>query len=435
MSEARNRFKKIMFALADEAVAFAQELVRIDSSNPPGDTRAMAECCRARLAACSVEAQIVSGKEPVANVIARIKGGRQGPRLAFNGHLDTGAVPEPDRWTVPPFGGLIREGRLYGKGVADMKAGVAAMTMACVALARVSAELSGEAILCLVGDEGSGATWGTRYLLDEFPETAGDALLSADVGSTGVARFGEKGYQWIELTAKGRSAGGAHPHLGVNAADLLMEAVRRIQFLCSSWRANVPEDVRASILAAAARSEALAGAGETTSMLGVTANLGMISAGTRPNLVPASGRAVLDIRFPPGISCRDVIKRCGAAVADLPGVHCTALDGADPNWTSPDADIVKALMNCSEEISGSRPALSLRLGFSDARIYRERKTPAVVLGVTPFNANAPDEYAEVNEIRRLFAIHALTAFDFLSGSPVKDQAARRLSTAASARDF
>jgi acetylornithine deacetylase/succinyl-diaminopimelate desuccinylase-like protein len=413
MPEARDAFHRLAESLCEETLSFCRELVRTDSRNPPGDTRAIAALCAEKLAGNGIDTEVLTGREPIANLVARVRGAGLGRRLAFNGHLDTGTVPEPEAWTVDPFGGTLSDGRLYGRGVSDMKAGVAAMTMTLVALGRMREAFRGEAILALVGDEGSGGRWGTHYVLDQVPEATGDALLSADVGSTSVARFGEKGYQWIELKARGRSAGGAHPHLGRNAAELVIEAVRRVQAVCAAYPATIPRDVRFRILEASARSEALAGEGETAAMLAVTANLGVLDAGTRPNLVPAEARAVLDLRFPPGVGRRALLEACTAALGGLDGVDLFALDGSDPSWSSPDDDLIVTLRRCAGEVLGTVPALSLRLGFSDTRIYRERGVPAVVLGATPQNGNAADEWVEEQEIRRLFLCHATTAFDYL----------------------
>jgi acetylornithine deacetylase/succinyl-diaminopimelate desuccinylase-like protein len=404
-------------ALGDEVVVLCQELARIDTTNPPGDTRRAAELCAERLRAAGVSTTVLIGRPPVANVVARLPGAAPGRRLAFNGHLDTGTVPQPGEWSVDPFGGECRGNRLYGKGVCDMKGGIAAMTMAVVALARMRESFAGEIVLSLVGDEGSGAHWGTHYVLDQVPDALGDALLSADVGSPAVARFGEKGYQWIELRARGRSAGGAHPYLGRNAADQLIEAVRRIEVACATWQVEVPPEVVTHVLAARERSERLAGFGETQAMLSVTANLGMISSGTRPNLVPAEASAVFDIRFPPGVTRSDVIARCKAALGGVDDVELVVVgEGADPSWSAPDAPLLRSLRYGAGAVLGTEPALSLRLGFSDTRIYRERGVPAVVLGATPHNANAPDEWINTEELRDLFACHALTALHYLGGA-------------------
>src|SRR5690606_29044892 len=110
-------------------------LVRCDSSNSPGDTRAAAEVIGRFLASRdAIELRMIAPDPIRVNVVAILRGGRPGPRLVLNSHLDIGPVPEPEAWSVPPFGGIVQEGRIYGRGVTDMKAGVAAQVVALAAL-------------------------------------------------------------------------------------------------------------------------------------------------------------------------------------------------------------------------------------------------------------------------------------------------------------
>jgi succinyl-diaminopimelate desuccinylase len=191
-----------------EVIQLCSRLAATDSQNPLGDTTRIAEVCMDFLRGIpGVETRAVIGRAPIANVLARLKGQRPGRRLVFNGHLDTGMVPDPERWTVPPFGGTVRNDRIYGRGVADMKAGLAAQMGGLAVLAEIRSELAGEVVLTLVADEGSGAQWGTLFLLDQCPEAHGEAMISGDVGSPLVAHFGEKGFLWLDIVAEGQSAG------------------------------------------------------------------------------------------------------------------------------------------------------------------------------------------------------------------------------------
>jgi acetylornithine deacetylase/succinyl-diaminopimelate desuccinylase-like protein len=398
----------------DELIALCARLAATDSRNPPGDTRAIAAVCASFLAGVpSIELREVIGKPSIVNLVAIARGAGPGRRLVFNGHLDTGIVPDPASWTVPPFGGVVLDGRIYGRGVSDMKAGVAADLMTLAVLAEWRRDWAGEAVLTLVGDEGSGATWGTRYLLEHVPEVTGDALLSGDVGSPRLARCGEKGYLWLEIEATGKSAGGAHAHLGLNAIGRLVEALARLRALADE-PAVIPEEVRAALAAAAPVSEALGAAGEADALTRVTVNVGTIAGGEAVNLVPARAQARLDIRFPPGVKQACILDRAEALLRGLAGISCRVIDGSDPTWTDPGGEFARMVTEAGASVLGRPPAMTLRCGFSDARLYRQRGIPAIVLGATARNGNAADEHVGADDLMAVFAIHALTAFEFLT---------------------
>jgi acetylornithine deacetylase/succinyl-diaminopimelate desuccinylase-like protein len=294
-----------------------------------------------------------------------------------------------------------------------MKAGVAADLMTLAVLAEWRRDWAGEAVLTLVGDEGSGAVWGTRYLLEHVPEAIGDAMLSGDVGSPCLARCGEKGYLWLEIEAVGKSAGGAHGHLGLNAIDRLVEALARLRALADE-PAVIPEEVCAALAAAAPVSEALGATGEADALKRITVNVGTIAGGEAVNLVPARAQARLDIRFPPGTRQADILDRTEALLCGLAGISCRVIDGSDPTWTDPGGEFARAVAEAGASVLGRPPAMTLRCGFSDARLYRQRGIPAIVLGATARNGNAADEHVEADDLMAVFSIHALAAFEFLT---------------------
>ena len=168
----------------------ARLAARIDSQNPPGDTTAIVEAIEAVLdTAAGIEHRRVVGREPAVNLVARVRGAGPGRRLVLNGHLDTFPIGEA-RWSHPPLGAVLEDGRIYGRGACDMKAGVAALVLAFVTLAEFRDAWDGELVLTLVGDEETGGRWGTQYLLANVEEAVGDAMLNADTGSPRVVRIG-----------------------------------------------------------------------------------------------------------------------------------------------------------------------------------------------------------------------------------------------------
>jgi acetylornithine deacetylase/succinyl-diaminopimelate desuccinylase-like protein len=412
----RTAFAAEAAARAPEVVALTRRLMAVASPNPPGDVRACAAEAAAILREIAPGATVTlhETSPEVTNLVARIAGAGPGRTLAFNGHLDTYPVNEALPWTVDPLRGEVRDGRLYGRGAADMKGGMAASMLAFALLARHRGAWRGEALLTLAGDEESMGPLGTKWLLDNTPglATAG-AVIIGDAGSPRVLRFGEKGFLWIEVEAAGTAAHGAHVHLGENAIDRLRAALDAVSAL-RGLAVDAPPSVTAAIAASRAISEPLAGAGEARVLGAVTVNIGQVEGGTAPNLVPASARAACDIRLPVGVTCAQAEAALAAGLDALPGIAWRVLRRFEPNHTDPAADIVRLAHAAAEEVLGAAVAVNMRVGGSDARWFRMAGLPTVVYGPTPHNMGGADEWADIAELEAVARVHALAAFDFLA---------------------
>ncbi|MCA1398780.1 M20/M25/M40 family metallo-hydrolase [Bradyrhizobium sp. BRP56] len=396
-----------------QVVELAMRLIGVPSPNPDGDTRAVAalaaDLLRAHVPGVAVE--LHPGTAEIVNVVARIKGHAPGRRIVFNGHLDTYPLGERMSWSVNPDGEVVG-GRLYGRGAADMKGGIAASMAAMAALAEQREAWAGEVVLTLAGDEESMGPYGTKYLLDQVSHASGDAVIIGDAGSPMVLRFGEKGFLWIEIEAEGNAAHGAHVHLGINAIDRLREALDRVSKL-RSLAVVMPVNVADAIRRARPVSEPLCGAGEADVLSSVTVNIGTVSGGSSPNLVPSQARAAIDLRLPVGVTSEAVLALL-REVLDLPGITWRVLRCFEPNHTGPGDEIVTRCATAATDIIGRAPAINMRVGGSDARWFRMAGIPTVVYGPTPHNMGAPDEYADIAELATVSRVHALTAFDMLT---------------------
>lgn len=400
-------------AAREELVETTVALVRCRSETPPSDTRGTAALAQAFLAAVP-GATVTShpSEPPVMNLVARIAGASPGPRLVLSGHLDTYPAGDPAGWRVDPFGGDVADGRIYGRGAADMKGGIACILTTFRLLAAVRDRWSGELVVALAGDEESMGELGTQVLIDTVPEVRGDAVMIPDVGSPDVIRVGEKGMVWLEVEAEGTAAHGAHVHRGVNAADRLIAALARIGEL-RDLPVDRPPAVARTVAAAFCVSEPLGGPGESETLSRVTVNLGRIDAGTSPNLVPETARAALDIRLPQGVTVADVERALHERLDPLPGIGWRATRRYEPSWTDPDETIVRCTAAAAAAVLNRRVVVNDRVGASDARLFRRAGMPTVVCGLTPRGLGGPDEYLVIDELVTLTEIYALAAFAFL----------------------
>lgn len=394
-------------------VEMTRQLVRADSQTPPSDTRRAAEIAMGFLSDLpGIDITWHPSVPPVMNAVARLSGGLPGPRVVLSGHLDTYPIGDPQRWTVDPLGAELRDGRLYGRGSADMKGGIAALLFVMRTFATLGRPFPGELVLALAGDEESMGELGTQRLIETVPTVFGDAVIVADVGSPAVVRCGEKGMIWIDLTARGRSAHGAHVHQGDNAIDALLACLAGLKAL-EGMPITLPDVVARTMAAAEELSEPLGGAGERAVMSRITVNVGRIEGGLSANLVADRASAQLDIRLPLGATVAQVEAGIERILAGHPNVRHEVTRRYEPTWTDPGHAIVTACLSGAADVLRRPVCANMRVGASDARLWRRAGIPTVVCGLTPHNLGAPDEFLEVAELPDLAAILLLTSARYL----------------------
>lgn len=239
MSDPRERVLRAVEELAEELVDFAATLVRIPTVNPPGEHyREAAETIGARLASFGFEVDYPvaeasaehDDRYPRVNVVGLRRGGAERPLLHLNGHFDV--VPAGEGWTVDPFGGEVRDGRLYGRGSADMKAGLAAAMYAAEAVRRAGVELGGSLEISGTVDEESGGFAGVAFLAESgrISVDRTDWVIIPEPLDVDRICVGHRGVYWFRVTAHGRTAHGSMPFAGVSAIDrmaALQERIRR----------------------------------------------------------------------------------------------------------------------------------------------------------------------------------------------------------------
>ena len=364
-----------------------------------------------------IETRLVTAVHPIENVVAVVRGNGPGRRLVFNGHLDTFGIGDPRAWSKDPYGER-EEGKIFGRGASDMKGGIAAQIFAASRLAAIRQWWPGELVLVLCGDEETAGPHGTQYVLEHCESGRGDAMMCADAGSPHVVRFGEKGVLWLQLRAQGRAGHGAHVHLGVSAIDRLLVAISALRSV-TQLPVKVNEHVEASIDSAAPISEEISGAGETQTLKEITVNVGTINGGTVRNVIADRAEAAIDIRLPLGVDLDDVKSEVARLLDPLSGISYSIQSETPANTTDPRDPIVQHTLAVCNEILGRRCVATMRVGASEAPLFRARGIPSVVCGLTPFNMGAPDEYVLTEELCALGEIYALTVFDYLTASAAR----------------
>ncbi len=378
-----------------EVLAFARALLAAPSENPGGTEELAARVALDFLTALGSTPEVIRGEAGRPSVIAAFGSGAR-PRLAWNGHLDVVPAGDPATWEHPPFDGTVVDGRLIGRGAADMKGAVAAALAAASAIVRSGVRLAGTLELHLAADEELTGNHGTRVLweaglLDQ------DACIVGEPTELQLA-LAERGGAWVTATARGKAAHGSTPHLGVNAITSMARFLLRIPEV-------LPE-----------REHPLVGR--------PTVNAALISGGSAPNVVPDHCEVDVDRRLIPGErSPEDVLagfERLAASIAeDHPEVDLsfTIREWTDAAEAPRDSRIARLLREAVTEETGVPPAEVGITGITDARFYiNEAGIPTAILGPGSLTvAHTANEWVSVDELVAAARIYARTFLRFLGG--------------------
>ncbi len=189
-------------ALEDEVLGLFTAILRVDTTNPPGSETACALVLQEYLAANGIPSELAGELPERQNLVARLKGSRPGPTLVLMGHMDVVPADEAE-WSVPPFGGVVKDGYVWGCGATDMKNQLAAEAVAVARLARAGADFGGELVYIASVDEEDGTHCGVRWLCEHRPELIRcDYLLNEGMGGLWLPIDGKK----VFLLAVGEKA-------------------------------------------------------------------------------------------------------------------------------------------------------------------------------------------------------------------------------------
>jgi acetylornithine deacetylase/succinyl-diaminopimelate desuccinylase-like protein len=396
---------------AAEALGWLKDLLRLDTSNPPGNERPAADYLAGVLAREGIPWQIVESEPGRANLVARLKGSGKKAPLLLSGHLDV--VPaDAEHWQHPPFAGVEADGFLWGRGAIDMKNMVAMSLMTLVLLRRQGLALDRDVVFAAVADEEAGSRKGSLYLVERHPELVRAGFVLTEVGGhtlhVGAARFypiqvSEKGICWFEIQAEGPPGHGSMPHPH-NAVARLARAIVALTStrLPQHNTAVVAAFVRAlaarapfpqSVLLPRLLNRALSGpllnrlearnpeqALSLNAMLRNTASPTMLAAGKKINVLPSAATVQVDGRTIPGQSLDGFLAEIRAVVGD--DVRLSVLDDHPGTTFDSKTELFTAIARVLERHDpGAIPVPYMIPGFTDAFAYQ--KLGATCYGFVP----------------------------------------------------
>ncbi|MCH2394526.1 M20/M25/M40 family metallo-hydrolase [Oceanibaculum sp.] len=397
----------------DKLVAFLCEFIRRRSPNPPGDTLEAAAHVMEALTGNGLDYRVIDPNKVMPNIVASFEGGSPGRHLALNGHIDVFPVESDAGWTAEPWGAEIRDGKIYGRGAADMKCGTTASLFTYIYLNRLREKLKGRLTLVAVSDEETFGPWGARYLADHHPEVFGDCCLNGEPSGRGSLRFGEKGPLWLEFTVKTAGAHGAYTHASPSATKIAVGIITQLEDLSDMEPADLG-NLEALIRDASSVIDHELGDGAARIVRRVTVNPGTISGGVKVNMVAADCTFQVDIRVPNGLTDEDIHKEVARILEAYPQVTYKTLVYNPPAWTDPDTEMARIVRANAMLVSGVDPVPVISLGGTDARLWRYKEVPAIVYGPAPRGMGSVDEHVPIEEFIHVVKCHALSAYDYLT---------------------
>ncbi|MDW3180237.1 MAG: M20 family metallopeptidase [Acidimicrobiia bacterium] len=386
-------------------IAFTQRLVRVPSVNQPelGRSEAAAVAVVAEQAAefgWTVDVEEVAPGRP--NAIIRVDGGLPGPTLLFEGHTDVVTEGDHADWTVDPFGGEIIEGKLYGRGSADMKGGVAAMMFATRAL-QLAGPFPGTIILAILCDEEEMMIGVHDFVAKGHADGVSGAIVCEP--EAGEVCNVHKGAIRLRVDVAGTMSHGAMPHQGRNpiaAMSRFIERARQIEERLQAEHGDHPQ----------------------LGLVYLTPT--HIAAGSLPqlNVIPAPGLCTFDIRTIPGVdhaALLDELETVASSLGEELDVQFTleALVDRAPTDTPVTDPVVIAVADAHRAVTGEEPVYGGVPGTTDGTIlWRDANLPVVVYGPGgKWIAHQKDEFVTIDELVSAAEVYVEAAGRFLHAAP------------------
>ncbi len=392
-----------------EAVQLLQELIRIDTTNPPGNERVAALHLQKLLQADGIETRLLDVAPGRANLYARIKVVGSRRPLILLSHTDV-VMAEPERWSVPPFSGEIRNGFVYGRGASDMKGTAAVHVTLLRLLKRHKVSLKRDVILLAVADEEAGGA-GARSIIENHLDLIRGAEFLLNEGDVAYVKNGklqqygvdvmEKAALWLRLTAKGPAGHGSIP-LADSSVNRLLKALERLRAWETPIRvpAAVAEGYR---VLASHQSDPLLKAAYAdleralndpvvrekllldrtlNAQVRETITITGLHGSDKVNVIPGTAWAQIDVRLLPGETPAGFIAKLRVVLAD-PGIEIEILEGSEPTGSSADTALMSAIRKVAARRDPGVPVVPTML-TSSTDSAKFRSVGITAYGFEPF---------------------------------------------------
>ncbi len=434
-----------------EVVRVLRDLIRFDTSNPPGNERPAADYLADLFRREGIEAAVLESAPGRGNVVARVHGDGSAAPLLLSAHLDVVPATEPS-WRFSPFAAELADGYVWGRGAVDMKQMAAMSALTLVELKRRGARLRRDVIFAGVADEEAGGRFGARFLVERHLDRVKAEFCLTELGGMAIPmakgtivpiQIAEKGFEWFKIRATGPPGHGSMPRARpagfrgrwrpVTAVDKLARAVGRLsrrplgyhlapaarEFFRAVAEAQAqpaatlllgllsPSTVHATLrLVPEDRRHAF------RAMLFNTAATTVLSAGSKVNVVPGEAEAWIDGRYLPGVSRDEFLDEVRAVIG--PDLEIEPVDGGPPLEMPFDSGVIDAIRRVfARRLPEAKIVPYLMPGLTDAKHYAHAGIPTYGFAPVALKKDEPfaDLYHAPNE--RISVEGLLTGFEWL----------------------
>ena len=362
--------------IADQVINILNDLIKIPSSFPPGNTEEISSYAAKRLKSAGYQTKIYTRTPPIDNVVAKMGSGK--PSIVFNAHSDTIAVGNDKEWVTDPFVATITHDCVYGVGAGNCKGSMAVQIWLAEEIARRGGPKTGEVVFTFVGDEENLGPDGLSYLREA-------KFVQPDVLICGAqtqlqAIFEERGVIWVELMTNGTGAHAGEPENGDNAINRMVRMINHIE------EKLVPRITK-----------------RRRGALRSTINIGTINGGTNTNAVPSQCRIEIDRRLLPEETISDAVNEIQEILSTSNEPRNTwsikLLTGTKGFASPNDAPSVNAFHTAIANFTNQPIRDVVAIGASDARYFADDNIVALTFG--PGHAkdgHKPNEFVPVDEL-------------------------------------
>jgi acetylornithine deacetylase/succinyl-diaminopimelate desuccinylase-like protein len=413
--------------IEQEITRFLSDLIRINTTNPPGKETVAATFLAQYLAKEGFKSEVIESAPGRGSVVSRLKGSGEKPNLLLLSHLDVVAA-NPSEWTVDPFAGTVKDGYVYGRGTYDMKGMTAVEVFTLLLLKRNNVPLKGDIVLAATADEEKGGEEGAGYLLSLHKKKVwcpyvlnegGGLAIPQKKGNVYPVQTAEKGILWFKIKAKGTPGHGSTPNTADNAIVRMNKVITILgeyrpetlyvptlrQFLAEIAKINPYLEADFSrLLSNPKQSEQIldelaktnkALAEEIRPRTKTTIAPTIIHGGVKENIIPSECEAVFDCRVLPGQSVDETFSLIKNLLRDV-GIDKLSFeiiqihDGNESTTQTPLYSTISNVLKEFEPNCGVTPTLTT--GGTDSRFFRE--TGSICYGFHPMRPDEPNDLLE-----------------------------------------